>query len=109
MPDTRCDLGRHPLDLDAVTVLHVVPAHVVFQGIRPREVIVVLVHVPPDYPARAIDAATNRLAADGDAHIAEGWRVRHGNWKAVVRTGAVLLGEDVRAEQRERPRPGGRG
>src|SRR5438132_9268506 len=62
MPDPRCNGHMHALHFDAAAILHVVPADVVLERVRPREVIVVLVLVAPHDAARAIHATAHWLA-----------------------------------------------
>src|SRR5258708_5713041 len=77
VPDPRRNLDASALDLDTPAVLNVVPAHVVFERIGSREVVVVFIDVPPDDAAGAIDAPADRLAPHGHTHVAERWRVGH--------------------------------
>ena len=97
MPDPRCDVHMHALHLDAAAILHVVPADVVLQGVRPREVVIVLVLVPPNDAARAIHPTADRLAPDRYAHVPERGAVRHGEREAIVGPIAVFLREHVGA------------
>src|SRR6266436_9003769 len=80
---------------DAAAILHVVPADVVLESVRPRQVIVVLVLVPPHDAARAIHPTAHRLAPNRYAHVPERGRVSHGDRKAIISSIAVFLREDV--------------
>src|SRR5260370_29135106 len=93
MPDPRCDGHMHALHFDAAAILHVVLADVVLESVRPREVVVVFVLVPPNDAARAIHATAHRLAPDRDAHAPERGSISHGDGKAVVCPVAVFLRE----------------
>src|SRR5439155_13240683 len=95
VPDPRCDGHMHALHLDAAAILHVVPADVVLERIRPREVVVVFVLVPPDDAARAIHSTAHRLAPDRYAHVPERGAVSHGEREAVVCPITVFLREYV--------------
>src|SRR6266581_931923 len=95
MPNPRCDGHMHALHLDASAILDVVPADVVLERVRPREVVVVLVLVPPNDAARAIHPTAHRLAPDSYAHIPERGAVSHGEREAVVRPITILLREYV--------------
>src|SRR5213592_2948141 len=95
MPNPRCDGHPHALHLDAPAILHVVPADVVLQRVRAREVIVVLVLVAPHDTARAIHPTAHRLAPDRYAHVPERGRISHGHREAVVRPITVFLREHV--------------
>src|SRR6266571_2657472 len=85
----------HALHLDAAAILHVVPADVVLQGVRPREVVVVFVLVPPHDAARAIHPAAHRFAPNRYAHVPERGAVSQGEREAVVYPIAVFLREHV--------------
>src|SRR5437660_7277980 len=74
MPDPRCNGHMHALHFDAAAILHVVPADVVLERVRPREVIVVLVLVAPHDAARAIHATAHWLAPDRYTDVPEGDR-----------------------------------
>src|SRR3989475_10609465 len=95
MPDPRCDGHMHALHFDAAAVLHVVPADVVLERIRPREVVVVFVLVPPNDAARAIHPTAHRLAPDRYAHVPERGPIGHGDGEAVVGPITVFLREHV--------------
>src|SRR5437870_10261220 len=95
MPNARCDGHMHALHLDAAAILHVVPADVVLESIRPRQIIVVLVLVPPHDAARAIHTTAHRFAPDSYAHVPERGAVRHGEREAVVCPITVFLREYV--------------
>src|SRR5437899_4551566 len=85
----------HALHLDAAAILHVVPADVVLQGVRPREVVVVFVLVPPHDAARAIHATAHRLAPDRRAGVPKHGPISHGEREAIVCPIAVLLRQHV--------------
>src|SRR5437667_2696202 len=95
MPSTRCDGHMHALHLDAAAILHVVPADVVLERIRPRQVIVVLVLVPPHDAARAIYPTAHRFAPDSYAYVPERGAVSQGEWEAVVCPITVFLRQHV--------------
>src|SRR5438552_10236456 len=95
MPDPRCNGHMHALHLDAAAILHVVPADVVLERVRPRQVIVVLVLVAPHDTARAIHPTAHRFAPDSYAHVPEGGAVRHGEREPVVCPITVFLREYV--------------
>src|SRR5438093_7190371 len=95
MPNTRCDEHMHAFHLDPTAILHVVPADVVLERIRPRQVIVVLVLVPPHDAARAIHPTAHRFAPDSYAYVPERGPVSQGEWEAVVRPITVFLPEHV--------------
>src|SRR3989442_15923191 len=95
MPDPRCDEHMHALHFDAAAVLHVVPADVVLERIRPREVVVVFVLVPPNDAARAIHPTAHRLAPYRHPHVPERGPISHGAREAVVCPITVFLREDV--------------
>src|SRR3989442_15074487 len=95
MPDPRCDEHMHALHFDAAAVLHVVPADVVLERIRPREVVVVFVLVPPHDAARAIHPTAHRLAPDRYADVPERGPVGNRDREAVVRPITVFLREHV--------------
>src|SRR6266699_2904925 len=81
--------------LDAAAILHVVPADVILERVCPREVIVVLVLVPPHDAARAIHPAAHRFAPNRYAHVPERGAVSQGEREAVVGPIAVFLREHV--------------
>src|SRR6266581_3465384 len=85
----------HALHFDAAAVLHVVPADVVLEGVRPREIVVVCVLVPPHDAARAIHPTAHRFAPDSYAHVPERGPVGHGEREAVVCPITVFLREHV--------------
>src|SRR6266550_1186487 len=95
VPDPRCDGHMYALHFDAPAILHVVPADVVLERIRAREVIVVLVLVAPHDTARAIHPTAHRFAPDSYAHVSELGPISHGDGEAVVRPIAVFLREYV--------------
>src|SRR6266571_2877429 len=95
MPNARCDGHMHALHFDATAIVHVVPADVVLERVRPREVVVVFVLVPPHDAARAIHPAAHRLAADRHAHVPERGPVSHGDGEAIVCPITVFLREHV--------------
>src|SRR5213592_3370615 len=86
----------HALHLDAAAILHVVPADVVLERVRAREVIVVLVLVAPHDTARAIHPTAHGFAPDSYAYVPERGAVSHGEREAVVCPIAVFLREHVR-------------
>src|SRR5437667_12106729 len=95
MPDPRCDGHMHALHFDAAAILHVVPADVVLEGIRPREVVVVFVQVPPNDAARSIHPTAHRFAPDRYGHVPERGPISHGDGEAVVCPITVFLREHV--------------
>src|SRR5882724_11340900 len=77
----------------------VVQVHVVLQGVRARDVVVILVLQAPDDPAALIALASDRLALDREAQVLQlGARVRDG--KPVIGRIAVGLRKDVLAARR---------
>src|SRR6266404_2728225 len=95
VPDSRRDGHMHALHFDAAAILHVVPADVVLESVRPRQVIVVLVLVPPHDAARAIHPTAHRLAPNRYAHVPERGPISHGDREAIISPIAVFLREDV--------------
>src|SRR5260221_8689792 len=85
----------HALHCDAAAFLHIVPADVVLESVRPREVVVVFVLVPPHDAARAIHATAHRLAPDRHADVPEREAVSQGKREAVVGPVAVFLRKHV--------------
>src|SRR5260221_4413532 len=85
----------HALPFDAAAILHIVPADVVLESVRPREVVVVFVLVPPHDAARAIHATAHRLAPDRHADVPEREAVSQGKREAVVGPVAVFLRKHV--------------
>ena len=95
MPDPRCDGHMHALHFNAAAILHVVPADVVLESIRPREVIVVFVLVPPHDAAGAIHPTAHRLAPNRDAHVSKHGPVGNREGETVVCPITVFLREHV--------------
>src|SRR5437588_3607830 len=99
VPHTRGDLAVPTGETDPAALDDVEQVHVVLEGIRARDVVVVLVLQAPDDPAALISLASNRLALDRQAQI---FQLRPGirDREAVIGLVAVGLGEDVLAARR---------
>src|SRR5439155_14151500 len=99
VPHARGDLAVPAGEPVPAPLDDVVQVHVVLEGIRARDVVVVLILQAPDDPAALISLASNWLALHRQAQI---FQLRPGvrDGEAVVGLVAVGLGEDVLAARR---------